>query len=170
MMYRRITKLFSSPIWANGPGFNNSVQYVLIYIYVLIVLHVLILQEYTFEEIRPTSTYLHQSSTLVPAYDIRTHTTTITNTVHDTIAPAGDNEGQVEKMLQNIIPILAPAPTRAKTASTSYTTFTLTKVSTISTEVTSDITITLGGRPVQTEYVRPTTMVSTNWKLKCLAN
>ena len=113
-------------------------------------------QEFTFEEIRPTQTFLPRSRTFVPAYDILTHTTRLTNTVDTTTLPER-KDGGVEKMLQNIIPHLLP--TTPLPPSTSYTTFTLTKVSTITSDVTSDITITLGGRPVKTEYVIPTTMV-----------
>ena len=64
----------------------------------------------------------------------------------------------MEMQIQDFLPRLLP-PTPPLPLSTSYTTITVTKVSTITSDVTSDITITLGGRPVRTEYVVPTTMV-----------
>jgi hypothetical protein len=62
-----------------------------------------------------------------------------------------------EFRIQDFIPHLLP--TTPLPPSTSYTTITITKISTITSDVTSDIIITLGGRPVKTEYVIPTTMV-----------
>jgi len=116
--------------------------------------------ELTFEEIRPTQTYMPHSRKWLPAYNILTHTTRLTNTVQSTKLP-DQEEAQVERVLSNIIPNLL-IPTNPLSASTSYTTLTITKVATITSDVTSDIIITLGGRPVKTEYVVPTTMVFTD--------
>ena len=114
------------------------------------------MKEYIFEEICPTHTYLAQSRTEVPAYHVHTHTSTITNTVQDTLQPDHVSEDpRIE--IRHFLPLLLPTPPLPP--STSYTTLTLTKVSTITSDVTSDITITLGGKPVKTEYVLPTTMV-----------
>ena len=118
------------------------------------------LQEFIFEEICPTQTFLPQARTLVPAYNVLTHTTRITNTAKATL-PDMQGEGEAGFRIQDFMSRLlqtAPLP-----PSTSYTTITITKISTITSDVTSDIIITLGGRPVKTEYVIPTTMVQ-NYK------
>ena len=111
-------------------------------------------QEFIFEEICPTQTFLPQARTLVPAYNVLTHTTRITNTAQPALP---DMQGEGEIMIQDIMSHLLP--TAPLPPSTSYTTITITKISTITSDVTSDIIITLGGRPVKTEYVIPTTMV-----------
>ena len=116
------------------------------------------LQEFIFEEICPTQTFLPQARTLVPAYNVLTHTTRITNTVQASLQEMqGEEEGVVGFRIQDFMSHLLP--TTPLPPSTSYTTITITKISTITSDVTSDIIITLGGRPVKTEYVIPTTMV-----------
>ena len=117
------------------------------------------LQEFIFEEICPTQTFLPAARTLVPAYNVLTHTTRITNTPQAAL-PDMQGEGEVGFRIQDFIPHLLP--TTPLPPSTSYTTITITKISTITSDVTSDIIITLGGRPVKTEYVIPTTMVRYN--------
>jgi hypothetical protein len=62
----------------------------------------------------------------------------------------------------NTLPIYPTAPAAF---STSYVTHTHTAISTISTDITSDITITLGGREIQTEITQPTTQVVTSTSL-----
>ena len=101
-------------------------------------------------------TFLAESRTVVPAYHVLTHTSRITNTVEPQISTSQDSD-KIGLMLQDFIPQLLP--TAPLPLTTTYTTITITKVSTITSDVTSDITITLGGRPVKTEYVVPTTMV-----------
>ena len=108
-------------------------------------------QEYIFEEIIPTKTYSPQSRTMVPAFNVLTHTSSVTNTLLSSFDD--DNRSQDNILLPYFLPPVQLPP------STSYTTITITKVSTITSDVTSDILITLGGRPVRTEYVVPTTMV-----------
>ena len=109
------------------------------------------MQDFIYEEILPTKTYVPQSKTMVSAYHVVTHTSRVVNTQLDTIETGFNIENIiVPGFLQNT----------PKLPSTSYTTLTITKVSTITSDVTSSIIITLGGRPVQTEYVRPTTMVN----------
>ena len=120
-------------------------------------IYIFLSQEFIFEEIRPTKTFLAESRTVVPAYHVLTHTSRITNTVEPQISTSHDSD-KIRLMLQDFIPQLLP--TAPLPLTTTYTTITITKVSTITSDVTSDITITLGGRPVKTEYVVPTTMVS----------
>ena len=118
------------------------------------------MQEFISEEICPTQTFLPQARTLVPDYNVLTHTTRITNTPQPALQDM-QGVGEVGFRIQDIMTHLlhtTPLPT-----STSYTTITITKISTITSDVTSDIIITLGGRPVKTEYVIPTTMVQ-NYK------
>jgi len=62
----------------------------------------------------------------------------------------------------NTLPIYPTAPAAF---STSYVTHTHTAISTISTDITSDITITLGGREIRTEITQPTTQVVTSTSL-----
>ena len=56
----------------------------------------------------------------------------------------------------NTLPIYPTAP---PAFSTSFVTNTHTAISTISTDITSEITITLGGREIKTEITQPTTQV-----------
>jgi len=62
----------------------------------------------------------------------------------------------------NTLPIYPTAPAAF---STSYVTHTHTAISTIYTDITSDITITLGGREIKTEITQPTTQVVTSTSL-----
>ena len=114
------------------------------------------MQDFIYEEIRPTRTYVSQSKTMVSAYHVITHTNRVVNTQFNTLETGF-----------NIENILVPGflQSTPKLPSTSYTTLTITKVSTITSDVTSNIIITLGGRPVQTEYVRPTTMVYIHYSI-----
>jgi len=64
--------------------------------------------------------------------------------------------------LLNTLPIFGSTPA---SFSTSYVTHTHTSVKTISTDITSDIIITLGGREIQTEISQPTTQVVTSTSL-----
>ena len=65
----------------------------------------------------------------------------------------------------NTLPIYPTAPAAF---STSYVTHTHTAISTISTDITSDITITLGGREIKTEITQPTTQVTPNLSNNCM--
>jgi len=62
----------------------------------------------------------------------------------------------------NTLPIYPTAP---PAYSTSFVTNTHTAISTISTDITSEITITLGGREIKTEITQPTTQVVTSTSL-----
>jgi len=62
----------------------------------------------------------------------------------------------------NTLPIYPTAP---PAFSTSFVTNTHTAISTISTDITSEITITLGGREIKTEITQPTTQVVTSTSL-----
>jgi len=62
----------------------------------------------------------------------------------------------------NTLPIYPTAP---PVFSTSFVTNTHTAISTISTDITSEITITLGGREIKTEITQPTTQVVTSTSL-----
>merc|ERR1712168_337148 len=62
----------------------------------------------------------------------------------------------------NTLPIYPTAP---PAFSTSFVTDTHTAISTISTDITSEITITLGGREIKTEITQPTTQVVTSTSL-----
>ena len=105
-----------------------------------------IFQEFIFEEIRPTRTLLAETRTGVAAYHVLPHTARVTNTVQAQIQTSQDTE-EIGMRLQDILPHLLP--TAPLPPSTSYTTVTITS------DVTSGITITLGGCPVKTKYVIP---------------
>ena len=105
-----------------------------------------IFQEFIFEEIRPTRTLLAEWRTGVAAYHVLPHTARVTNTVQAQIQTSQDTE-EIGMRLQDILPHLLP--TAPLPPSTSYTTVTITS------DVTSGITITLGGCPVKTKYVIP---------------
>merc|ERR1711915_862400 len=99
----------------------------------------------------------YKSRTMIAAYEVVTHTSRVINTeavATQRVIESGDWFLSIKDMFTPILP--------AVPLSTTFTTITVTKVSTVTTEVTSDIIVTLGGRPVQTEYIRPTTLVFTD--------
>ena len=112
-------------------------------------------QDFIFEEIHPTKIYVPQSRTMIAAYEVVTHTSRVIKTEADDAQSVIDS-GNLVLNIKDMFPLITPAVP----PSTTFTTITVTKVSTVTTEVTSDIIVTLGGRPVQTEYIRPTTLVS----------
>jgi len=127
--------------------------------------------ELTIEQIVPSRTFVAQSKTFGTVYSVVTHTTTMTDNYVAPVpaSPSIDNDhgflprfpllpGLLSRLRypnNNIIP--APvAPT------TSYTTSTITKVSTITSGITEEIVITFLNRPITTNYVRTTTMIVTD--------
>lgn len=80
-------------------------------------------------------------------------------------APTLHRAARVVPSQPNFINALPIYPTAPAAFSTSYVTHTHTAISTITTDITSEITITLGGREIKTDITEPTTQVVTSTSL-----
>jgi len=80
-------------------------------------------------------------------------------------APTLHRAARVVPSQPNFLNALPIYPTASAAFSTSYVTHTHTAISTITTDITSEITITLGGREIKTDITEPTTQVVTSTSL-----
>jgi len=111
--------------------------------------------------------------------DVKTLTTTTTDYSVQTLlnfekpsdqpfypfAPTLHRAARVVPSQPNFLNALPIYPTAPAAFSTSYVTHTHTAISTISTDITSEIIITLGGREIKTDITEPTTQVVTSTSL-----
>lgn len=121
--------------------------------------------EITLEQIVPSRTFVPQSQTFSTVYSVVTRTTTMSDNYVPQRPPVQNNFSPRFPLLPGLLSKLrfgqglAPKPAPP---STSFTTSTVTRVSTITSDVTEEIIITFLNRPITTNYVRTTTMVVTD--------
>ena len=112
------------------------------------------LQEVTIEEIRPSKTFSPAGRSLVTAYNVVTHTSTITHT--SALYPGqpalntNNNILQRLNLFQGLLPNLRyPPDPLPPLPTTTFTTTTVTEISTVTSDVTTQLTVTLFGRSVE---------------------
>ena len=111
------------------------------------------IKEFTIEEIRPTRTYSPESRTYLTDFSVITHTSTLTD---NNINNNNINNNLLQRF--NLFPQLR-LPSIPQPPRTTFTTTTVTEISTVTSDLTTQLTVTLFGRPITTEYTRQTTVV-----------